>query len=396
MGTKGVGLGIVDGCHRAGAKVRCTHKPARRGILLAGALVACTPVARHPPGPVAQPVPVASPPPPAPAGTPRTHRIAIHDGAVIVDGERVADVPAASPGGVHGLSGIRALAARLRTRHSAGSDRAPYALDVDGQATVGQLKSVFETAAFAGWPTAVVDANGPVLLRAEMPLAAEAATPSWPHITLVVAVRNGGVQLSRAHPHDGSTPARPVGTAAAPAMLTGMLQQVCKDDPCTPAVLLVDDDIRYTTVRAVLSALRKTTGGTPLLVLLVQQPAPPDKPQHVWVGGGAPVRVSGVLPPDVIRKLIHEHYAALRRCYSDALEGDASLSGKVVVRFVIDRHGHVSAAKAGKGTTLPDQHAVLCVLDRFREIVFPEPKGGIVTVVYPIDFEPDPPASSKP
>jgi hypothetical protein len=40
---------------------------------------------------------------------------------------------------------------------------------------------------------------------------------------------------------------------------------------------------------------------------------------------------------------------------------------------------------------LPDDEAVTCVVEAFRSLHFPPPDGGLVTVVYPITFEPHPP-----
>jgi hypothetical protein len=38
---------------------------------------------------------------------------------------------------------------------------------------------------------------------------------------------------------------------------------------------------------------------------------------------------------------------------------------------------------------LPDAAVVKCVVDGFRKLQFPKPEGGIVTVVYPIVFNPE-------
>jgi hypothetical protein len=37
---------------------------------------------------------------------------------------------------------------------------------------------------------------------------------------------------------------------------------------------------------------------------------------------------------------------------------------------------------------MPDAVVVTCVLKGFSEMVFPHPRGGSVTVVYPIQFAP--------
>lgn len=127
----------------------------------------------------------------------------------------------------------------------------------------------------------------------------------------------------------------------------------------------------------------------------------------------------GILPPTVIQKRVREHYEEFRHCYEAGLARNPKLEGKVTVRFVIDRTGHMAEIRAvhdtsspesepeagteeffaklglhahttgsDPATTLPDPEAIACLVDRYRPIVFPPPEGGIVTVVYPIIFSP--------
>ena len=37
---------------------------------------------------------------------------------------------------------------------------------------------------------------------------------------------------------------------------------------------------------------------------------------------------------------------------------------------------------------MPDAKVVECIMAEYRKLRFPEPEGGIVTVVYPIMFSP--------
>jgi hypothetical protein len=70
-------------------------------------------------------------------------------------------------------------------------------------------------------------------------------------------------------------------------------------------------------------------------------------------------------------------------CYEDGLRTNPTLQGRVAVKFAIDRSGSVSVASDG-GSDLPDQKVVQCVVRGFQNLSFPEPQGGIVTVIYPI------------
>ncbi|GAC1526390.1 MAG: hypothetical protein NVS3B10_24780 [Polyangiales bacterium] len=57
------------------------------------------------------------------------------------------------------------------------------------------------------------------------------------------------------------------------------------------------------------------------------------------------------------------------------------------MKFVLARSGSVTPAAAG-GSDLPDQGVVSGVVRGFQNLSFPQPEGGIVTVVYPIIFNP--------
>lgn len=108
--------------------------------------------------------------------------------------------------------------------------------------------------------------------------------------------------------------------------------------------------------------------------------------QGIRMGG---TTVSGRLPPEIIQRRVRESYGGMRQCYERGLAKNPKLQGKVTVRFVIGRSGACEGTAADKEeTTLPSAEVVSCVVDHFKTIKFPEPEGGIVTVVYPINFTP--------
>jgi TonB family protein len=96
---------------------------------------------------------------------------------------------------------------------------------------------------------------------------------------------------------------------------------------------------------------------------------------------------SGRLPPELIQKTIRAHFADVRTCLERGLARNRNLEGRVVVRFVINRDGTVTNAILN-GNTLPDCSVGRCVVNAFKKLAFPEPQGGIVTVVYPIMLAP--------
>jgi len=98
--------------------------------------------------------------------------------------------------------------------------------------------------------------------------------------------------------------------------------------------------------------------------------------------------VTGRLPPEVVQRIVRQNYGRFRVCYESGLRSNPSLQGRVAVRFVIGRDGGVSNVANG-GSDLPDQNVTQCVIRAFYGLSFPEPEGGIVTVLYPIIFSPN-------
>ena len=108
------------------------------------------------------------------------------------------------------------------------------------------------------------------------------------------------------------------------------------------------------------------------------------KPPQVRMGA---TTVNGRLPPEVIQRIVRQNYGRFRLCYETGLRNNPNLQGRVAVRFVIGRDGSVSNVANG-GSDLPDPSVVQCVVRAYYGLSFPQPEGGIVTVVYPIMFSP--------
>jgi FHA domain-containing protein len=97
--------------------------------------------------------------------------------------------------------------------------------------------------------------------------------------------------------------------------------------------------------------------------------------------------VNGRLPPEVIQRIVRQNFGRFRLCYENGMRNNPNLQGRVTVKFVIDRSGAVAMTADG-GSDLPDQGVVQCVVRGFGNLSFPQPEGGMVTVVYPIMFNP--------
>jgi hypothetical protein len=89
----------------------------------------------------------------------------------------------------------------------------------------------------------------------------------------------------------------------------------------------------------------------------------------------------------VIQRIVRQNYGRFRMCYERGLQHNPNLEGRVAVRFVIGSDGTVNHAANG-GSDLPSGEVVSCVVRAYYGLSFPQPEGGIVTVVYPIMFSP--------
>ncbi|HKO94448.1 MAG TPA: AgmX/PglI C-terminal domain-containing protein [Polyangiaceae bacterium] len=99
-------------------------------------------------------------------------------------------------------------------------------------------------------------------------------------------------------------------------------------------------------------------------------------------------QVAGRLSAELIRSLVRQHYGAFRLCYERGLGRNPELAGRVTIHFVIDRDGKVALARVGSNQ-LRDCQVTACIRDGFTQLEFPAPQGGIVTVVYPVNFQPE-------
>ena len=97
--------------------------------------------------------------------------------------------------------------------------------------------------------------------------------------------------------------------------------------------------------------------------------------------------VNGRLPAEVIQRIVRQNFGRFRLCYENSLRNNPNLQGRVTVKFVIDRSGAVGMTADG-GSDIPDSGVVQCVVRGFGNLSFPQPEGGMVTVVYPILFDP--------
>jgi len=117
------------------------------------------------------------------------------------------------------------------------------------------------------------------------------------------------------------------------------------------------------------------------------EPPPTEAARAVGATQSQGAGVNGRIAPEVVQKIVRGGFGGMRTCYDEGLRRNAGLQGRVVTKFVVDRDGRVVAAVDG-GSDIPDPRVVECVVLAFAGLRFPPPEGGVVTVVYPIQFKP--------
>jgi hypothetical protein len=101
----------------------------------------------------------------------------------------------------------------------------------------------------------------------------------------------------------------------------------------------------------------------------------------------APPQVAGLLSPEAIRRVVLRNLGQVAHCHEQGLAQNASLEGRVVVRFIIGGNGTVmGSAVAESNVAVPSVST--CIANAVRRWQFPSPEGGgIVTVNYPFNLQ---------
>ncbi|MFT3914839.1 MAG: adventurous gliding motility protein GltG [Anaeromyxobacteraceae bacterium] len=107
-----------------------------------------------------------------------------------------------------------------------------------------------------------------------------------------------------------------------------------------------------------------------------------DRPLSVTTG---PATVQGAIDKELIRKVIQEHADQIRYCYTQQLQVNPRLQGKVSVTWVINADGSASGAKIdASATSLEDPKVHECMMAKIQSWAFPKPKGGgFAIITYP-------------
>ena len=102
---------------------------------------------------------------------------------------------------------------------------------------------------------------------------------------------------------------------------------------------------------------------------------------------GDPV-VSGGLTAGEISSVIRKNLNQIRHCYEQYLQRSPGKSGKVSVKFLINKGGRTSSVSIRR-SNISDRSFRSCITSRIKTWKFPRPRGGSnVTVNYPFVFNP--------
>ncbi len=71
--------------------------------------------------------------------------------------------------------------------------------------------------------------------------------------------------------------------------------------------------------------------------------------------------LTGRSSPEVIQRVVRQNDGRFRSCYQRGLQANPNLTGRVMVKFAIDRHGQVAVATDG-GSDFPDAAVRRCVI----------------------------------
>jgi hypothetical protein len=337
--------------------------------------------------------------------------VSVSGGKIHLDGAAVDDpsaiVAAGRPQRVDGLwNPLKAAREQWRAAHPGAPFPGVVLFAFDKSAPALVVKSVFQTAAFVGFPNAQFAVRGKDGTVQRLPVdaivpgppnAAASARGPAPGARLLVGVRPAKQVLMWRHgaavvSTTEVTAIRDLTERVRAEWAQHALHRQSRDKAFDEAILYVGDDVDYAGLVAVVDAIAGTTreieaaAGTRERVpaLNVSLSIASD-----IVGAGDPLSVGRGLPPETIQRIVRQHSNGFRACYEQGFARNASLAGLVRVRFVIRADGKVGEVEDAGESTLPDADVVRCIVRKFGQLSFPPPDGGQVDVVYPIRFAPD-------
>jgi TonB family protein len=311
---------------------------------------------------------------------------------VLLDGRKVDELPRDEA--PKRLDGLRAALCERRSEplptRLASTDAGAYSLKLSQSESVGAAVRVLVSAASVGHFRAVVDApSGPLWIHLPIPkLNKELTGAEW----LDIQLRDDSARVEWIRRAPGSI--RIEAVRAQELVGEDLALELANTTrawgpaaPCDDLSIVAEPGSDFSRVVRLLEALNRTRScARDAWVRLTHWSATVGTPPPARMAA----RETGAngLPPAEIQRLVRMKYGVFRQCYEAGLSRRVDLRGRVTVRFTIGEQGRVTSVEVADVTDLPDVEAVACIVNSYRDLVFPPPLAGIVTVVYPIMFEP--------
>jgi hypothetical protein len=132
-----------------------------------------------------------------------------------------------------------------------------------------------------------------------------------------------------------------------------------------------------------IGSLKATTGSGAMAF----DPQNADAKNTLGEIGSRNIEGSGYINPSMIAKALAQHIGAFQYCYNKALQVNPRLKGELKVRFTILSGGMSDKDRISfSGPAAKDNNLTSCLYRVFLRVKFPSPKGGEVTVNYPMSF----------
>lgn len=93
----------------------------------------------------------------------------------------------------------------------------------------------------------------------------------------------------------------------------------------------------------------------------------------------------GILTSAEIEKAVNDNLQAFDACYTLGADKQGKLEGTITIKATVGPLGKVMDVAVGK-STVKNSKVNDCVGAAFKKVVFPEPKGGVAIVTYPMTF----------
>ncbi len=96
--------------------------------------------------------------------------------------------------------------------------------------------------------------------------------------------------------------------------------------------------------------------------------------------------IDGTMNTSAVARTIRRGMGAIRTCYQRALKRNPNLSGKVVVRLMINTMGKVTSVEIDSDS-VGDNQVTSCIKSYASRWRFPPPEGGSAEVAVPFVFQ---------